>query len=120
VVIVDDSRDVADSIAMAVAHMPNLQPSVACHPNAVLRLLNTPGFEIAALITDLNLPSLDGLQLISEVRRRSGNLTLPAILVTAEEHGYERNEDTLSKPNFVFRKPFSLAEVCRVLQSLLE
>jgi DNA-binding response OmpR family regulator len=120
VLIVDDSRDIADSIAMALDRIPDIQCRISAHPSAALRLLNVPGFEISALITDLNLPFLNGLRLISEVRTRSRNPILPAILVTAEENVYEQNGDILSKPNFIIRKPFSVAEVCRVLQSLLE
>lgn len=119
VLIVDDSQEVAESIAIAVDHMPDIQACVAAHPNAALRMLDLPDFEISALITDLNLPALDGLRLIREVRTRVLNPLLPAILVTADENTEGENEDILSKPNFVIRKPFSVAEVCRVLHSLL-
>jgi two-component system chemotaxis response regulator CheY len=120
VLIVDDSVEIAASLALAIDRLDHVQTCIAAHPNSALRLFDVPTFQISALITDFNLPSVNGLRLISEIRRRSANPALPAILVTAQENVRERDGDTLSKPNVVFQKPFSVAEVCRVLKFLLE
>ncbi|MDQ2777508.1 MAG: response regulator [Acidobacteriota bacterium] len=120
VLIVDDSTEIANSLALAIGRLDHVQTCIAAHPKSALRLFDAPTFQLAALITDFNLPSVDGLRLIGEIRRRSAKPALPAILITAQENIQELDGDTLSRPNFVFQKPFSVAEVCRVLKFLLE
>jgi DNA-binding response OmpR family regulator len=118
VVIVDDSASVADSLAIALEAGLGIQAIVAVHPQTAVTLFSGDS-EIAALITDLSLPCLDGFQLIGTLRRLPCYQSLPAIMITAEEDAARRPISAECKPNIILCKPFSLKEVCRVVQSLL-
>ncbi len=121
VLIVDDNESLAASLAIAFARIPGIEPVVRHDPAAALRMfsdrMNQPG--IAAIVTDFNLPRLNGFQLIQQVRAMDRYRTLPAIMITAEENAADKNGCDLSTPNAIFRKPFSMREVCRVLEELL-
>jgi two-component system, chemotaxis family, chemotaxis protein CheY len=119
VVIVEDSESVASSLAVAVEGIPDVKAIVANHPRAALRLFHTPEIHVAAMVTDLNLPTLDGFELIREIRQLEAYRNLPAIMITAEEQITCANGDTVYSPNVIFRKPFSMREVCRVLEGML-
>ena len=117
----DDNEAVAASLAIAFGRIPNIETAIAHEPAAALRLFSKRGVGpgIAAIVTDFNLPHLNGLELINQVRAIEGYRTLPAIMITAEEQPDRALGSVLNTPNAIFRKPFSMKEVCRVLQELL-
>lgn len=73
------------------------------------------------LITDLQMPRVDGLQLISQVRARRETAELPVILLTAK--GFEYDEQQLAQkfPGLVLlAKPFSPRELLLRVNGLLD
>ncbi len=118
VLIVDDTESVASSLALAIERIPGLNPVVAFHPHAAMLLFRDSAVKIVAIITDLSLPALDGFELIGQLRQTSGYESVPAIMITADERAVP-NGNTLCRPNVIFRKPFSIREVCRALEELV-
>lgn len=120
VVIVDDTDAVASSLALAFENIPDVKSVITHHPIAALRLFKAPDSNIAAVVTDLNLPHLDGFELIREIRNLDNYHNLPAIMITADERAAHTARSKESAPNAIFRKPCSMREVCRVLEELLQ
>jgi len=118
VVIVDDSASVASSLALALETIPDVRAIIAHHPQAALNLFKREA-DIRAVVTDLNLPYLDGFNLIGELRKLHSYEHLPAVMITAEESPEPSAASAACRPNVILRKPFSPKEVCRVVQSLL-
>jgi DNA-binding response OmpR family regulator len=118
VVIVEDSDSVATSLAVALEKNLGVRVIVARHPQAALNLFVSER-EISAVVTDLNLPFLDGFELIGALRKLRSYESLPAVMITAEDDPESFNNSAECKPNIILRKPFSPREVCRVVESLL-
>lgn len=116
--VVDDSESVAASIALALEASLDVKVMVALHPQAAMDVFARES-AIAAVITDLNLPCLDGFQLIGALRKLRAYESLPAIMITAEDDPELLNKCEECKPNVILRKPFSPREVCRVVEALL-
>ena len=73
------------------------------------------------LITDLQMPRMDGLELIKRMRSHENLKDIPVILLTAK--GYELDEDELRSEyriQQVLPKPFSPRELVAIANSLLE
>ena len=120
VVIVDDNEAVAASLAIAFERLGNVRPVVKYDPASALQMFSPEGDgNVAAIVTDFNLPRLNGLELIQQVRSIERYRTLPAIMITAEEDISSPDGSMVNAPNAVFKKPFSMREVCRVLEQLL-
>jgi two-component system chemotaxis response regulator CheY len=118
VVIVDDSDNVATALALALEASLDVRAVIALHPQTALSLFQSES-EISALVTDLSLPFLDGFQLIETLRRLPAYQRLPVVMITAEEDAGMRAISPEGRPNVILSKPFSLKEVCSVVQSLL-
>ena len=118
-VIVDDSDSVAASLAIALEGHLDVFAIVAHHPRAALTLFQQDG-EIAIVVTDLNLPFLNGFQLIGELRKIGAYEFLPALMITADDNAESQNPPADCRPNVIMRKPFSFREVCSVVESLLK
>ena len=73
------------------------------------------------LITDLQMPRMDGLELIKRMRSDPNLKDIPVILLTAK--GFELDEDELRSEyriQQVLPKPFSPRELVAIANSLLE
>lgn len=119
VVIVEDTEAVADSLAIAIESIPGVVAMVASDARAALKLFQTPE-RIAAVVTDLNLPQVDGFELIKQIRCLDGYAKLPAIMITADERAKLAAVPSSYSPNALFKKPFSIRDVCRALQDMLQ
>jgi CheY-like chemotaxis protein len=74
-----------------------------------------------ALVTDLQMPRMDGLELISRIRSHETLHDLPIILLTAK--GFELSQDEVFERLKVFRliaKPFSPRELCKLVQLAID
>jgi two-component system chemotaxis response regulator CheY len=118
VVVVEDSDSVAASLAVALETQLGVQVIVAHHPQLALSLFDKKS-DISAVVTDLNLPHLDGFELIGALRKLRSYENLPAIMITGEDDPELFDIPAECKPNMILRKPFSPKEVCRVVESLL-
>lgn len=67
---------------------------------------------IDAIITDLSMPQMDGVELVGRVRQRR---TLPAIAITGF---YESYTERAGFDAFL-RKPVNLDELCRVIRNVV-
>lgn len=120
VVIVDDTDSVASSLALAFENIPDVKPVVMHNPMSALRLFTASDSVISAVVTDFNLPHLNGFELIRKIRDIDKYHNLPAIMITADEGALSAARSKEHTPNAIFKKPFSLREVCRVLEELLQ
>jgi two-component system, chemotaxis family, chemotaxis protein CheY len=84
--------------------------------DALARLQNTP---VNLVLTDVNMPNLDGFGLIRALRAHPVHRLTPIIMVTTESAQEKRNEAKLAGATGWMVKPFSpdqlLAVVTRVL-----
>jgi CheY-like chemotaxis protein len=72
----------------------------------------TPGLD--AIITDLSMPGMDGVELARQVREQSSRRGLPVIALTGFP---ERYLDTSTFDAFL-KKPFEFDELCRTVYAL--
>ncbi len=73
------------------------------------------------LVTDLQMPRMNGLELIEQVRSNEDTADLPVILLTAK--GFELSQDVVFESLRVFQlvsKPFSPRELCKSVQMAIE
>lgn len=119
VVIVDDTDSVASSLALAFESIPGVKPVIAHSSAEALRLFNAADAKIAAIVTDFNLPLIDGFELIRQIRDLAPYRNLPAIMISADDKAGNVGAPARYRPNAIFTKPCSLKEVSRVLEELL-
>ncbi len=73
------------------------------------------------LVTDLQMPRMNGIELIEHVRANEATADLPVILLTAK--GFELQHDEVFLRLKVFQlvsKPFSPRELCKLVQMAIE
>lgn len=82
-------------------------------------MLGVPGARVCALVTDLNMPVLDGFELIARIRSDQRYIGLPIIVVSGDIDPATPERVTRLGVDAFFAKPYSPAIVQRALENLL-
>lgn len=71
------------------------------------------------IITDLNMPRMDGIQMISAVRKLSGYAFTPILMLTTESQPEKKDAGRKAGATGWIVKPFNADQLVAVLQKLL-
>ena len=83
------------------------------------RILSGQGSSIRAIVTDLNMPRMDGFELIRRVRSDGRLPGTPIVVVSADTDPATPRRIAQMGVDAYFAKPFSPAEVRRKLEQIL-
>jgi CheY-like chemotaxis protein len=119
VLIVEDVDNCATLLEVALDRIPGVDVACAASGREALQLLDAFGDRICALVTDLNMPCVDGFELIAQVRSDRRYAGLPILVVSGDvDPGTPERVKRLGVDAF-FAKPYSPASVRRTLENLL-
>jgi two-component system, chemotaxis family, chemotaxis protein CheY len=118
VLIVEDSENSAATLEIALLGIPGLSVRLAASGLEALRILDRED-GIDAIVTDLNMPRMDGFELIRRVRQHQRLRATPIIVVSADtDPGTPGRIAALGVEAF-FPKPYSPAKVRHKLEQIL-
>ena len=120
VLIVDDSENAAATLEIALLKIPGLSVTMASSGIEALRILGLPGPAVQAIVTDLNMPSMDGYELIRRLRGDDRYSGTPIVVVSASTDPATPRRLAQMGVSAFFPKPFSPAEVRRKLEQILD
>ncbi len=106
-------------LQIALASLQNLEIRIVMNGKEALAVIELNYAHMAALITDLNLPHLDGYELIAAVRADPRATHLPVIVVSGDNDPNVRTRVRSLGANAFFAKPYSPLAVRETLESLL-
>jgi CheY-like chemotaxis protein len=119
VLIVDDSDNTLATLEVALLAIPGLSVITASSGAEALRILDN-GADIAAVITDLNMPRMDGYELIRRLRGDTRLSATPILVISADTDPSTPGRVAQLGVSAYFAKPFSPAEVRRKLEQILD
>ena len=120
VLIVEDSENSRAMLEIAFLGIPDL--SVLMVPSAMeaLRILDKDSSgPVRVMVTDLNMPRMDGYELIRRVRADQRHSDMPIIVISADTDPATPERIAALGVEAFFPKPFSPALVRRKLEQLL-
>ncbi len=105
-------------IVMALKRIREIQVDEA--GDGVEGLKKIKSGEYAMLITDINMPIMDGLKLVSLVRQDARHSGIPIIIVTTESGAEDRARAMTLGANAYITKPIQAAVVTGKVKELLQ
>jgi len=72
------------------------------------------------IITDLNMPNVDGIQLISEVRKLPGYSFVPILMLTTESQAEKKDAGRKAGATGWIVKPFNAEQLTAVIRKLVK
>ena len=120
VLVVEDSENSAAMLEIALSNIPAVHVVLAGSALEAWRILAGDSHPIHAIVTDLNMPRMDGFELIRRVRADGRLSGTPIVVVSADTDPATPNRIAAMGVSAFFPKPFSPAQVRRKLEQILD
>lgn len=118
VLIVEDSPTMRQLIVFALKRLRGLTIIEASDGVDGLKKLTSDKFDL--IITDINMPIMNGLKLVSLVRRDPGYQKVPIVIVTTEGADEDRERAMALGANEYITKPVQTTRLLEVTRKLLD
>ena len=116
--IVEDSPTMRQLISFSLKRFRNAKIIEAVDGLDALRKLAGPE-KIDLILTDINMPGLDGLKLVSLVRENAQLRDIPIIIITTEGADEDRERGLALGANAYIAKPIQSSQLIRTISELL-
>lgn len=118
ILIVDDSHLARKHISNTLQGMGLTNLTEAENGQQAVDLLNETFFDL--IITDYNMPEMDGKELSLYIREKSTQSSVPIIMVTSEQDGSRLSAVQQAGVSAICDKPFEPESVRQLIENLLE
>ena len=115
--IVEDSPMMRQLLVFALARVKQLKVTEADDGVDGLRKLATGKFDI--ILTDINMPIMDGLKLVKRVRTDAVHKDVPIVVITTESAEEDRQRALSLGANAYITKPIQAPQVIAKVKELL-
>jgi two-component system chemotaxis response regulator CheY len=116
--VVEDSPMMRQLLVLALSRLKSLQVTEADDGVDGLRKLATGKFDI--ILTDINMPIMDGLKLVKRVRSDPAHKEVPIIVITTEGSNEDRQRALQLGANAYITKPIQAPQVIAKVRELLK
>jgi two-component system chemotaxis response regulator CheY len=117
VLVVEDSPMMRQLLVFALSRVKNLRVVEADDGVDGLRKLAAAHFDI--ILTDINMPIMDGLKLIKRVRSDPTHKDTPVVIITTEGNDEDRQRAMQLGANAYITKPIQAPQVIATVKGLL-
>ncbi|MBS1873432.1 MAG: response regulator [Acidobacteria bacterium] len=117
VLLVEDAESCSTTLEVALDRIPDLVVKSATTSEQALEMLHRE--PISALITDLHLPNMDGMELVERVRARPSGARIPILVISGDADPRTPERVLRAGADAFFAKPYSPAAVRQKLETLL-
>src|SRR5512140_1272599 len=116
--VVEDSQVMRQLLVFALQRVRELEVTEADDGVDALRKLAGNKFDI--IITDINMPIMDGLKLVKRVRSDPTHKAVPIIIITTEGSSEDRSRALQLGANAYITKPIQAPQVIAKVKELLK
>ena len=104
-------------IIASLSSFRNLQPLEAVNGFEALKAL--PQQEIDIILTDINMPDINGLELLSFLKNHPEYCKIPVIIISTEKSETDRKRGLDLGAHHYLTKPFHPGDLQKLIQELL-
>ncbi len=115
--VVEDSPTMRQLISFALKRIPGSKIVEASDGIDALKKLSAHKFDV--ILTDINMPIMDGLKLVSMVRNDPAHKSIPIIIITTEGAEEDRKRGLALGANAYIAKPIQTADLLTVVNEIL-
>ena len=115
--VVDDSSAMRKQLCYALRRVAGMETVEATDGADAWRKLTTAAFDL--VITDINMPLMDGLKLVALVRAGGGHQHVPLVVITTEAAEADRKRAMSLGASAYLVKPVQANQVVDTVRSLL-
>jgi CheY-like chemotaxis protein len=118
IVVVEDSAECAATIEIALSALRAVEVVLVDTAEAAIETLRAR--EVHALITDIHLLGMNGLELVAFVRRDTRFVNLPIVVISGDTENWTWEMARSAGATAFFAKPYSPAVVRRTVEEFID
>jgi two-component system chemotaxis response regulator CheY len=118
ILIIEDSPTMRQLISFALKRLPGVRIVEATDGVDGLKKLSSEKFDL--ILTDINMPIMDGLKLVSLVRSDANYRAVPIVVITTEGAQEDRERALALGANDYITKPIQANRILDLARSLLK
>jgi two-component system, chemotaxis family, chemotaxis protein CheY len=116
--VVEDSPTMRQLISFSLKRIRGAKIAEAGNGVEALKKLSENKFNL--IVADINMPLMDGLKLLSIVRKDPNHSTIPVIIVTTEGAEADKEKGMKLGANAYLPKPIQTSELLKTVKDLLK
>lgn len=116
--VVEDSPTMRQLIAFALKRVHGSKIVEASDGIDALKKLSAQGFDL--ILTDINMPIMDGLKLVSLIKGDEQHKNIPIIIITTEGAEEDRRKGLALGADAYLAKPIQTAELLRLVNQYIK
>ncbi len=113
---VDDSASIRAAVKIALS---GAGFNVTEATNGVEGIAKAKAGKFDLIVTDLNMPVMDGLTMIEEIRKSPAHRAIPIILLTTESDAALKNRARAAGATGWLTKPFEYDQIIKIVKKVL-
>ncbi len=117
ILIVDDSASMRQLVTFALKDA-GYEVIAAVDGKDALSKLN--GTKVDMVVTDLNMPNMDGIELIRQLRSSQANKFTPVVMLTTESQSTKKQEGRAAGASGWIVKPFNPDQLVTVIKKFVK
>ncbi len=117
ILIVEDSQTMRSFISSAIEGCESCEVYESATGFEALKLLPQINFKL--IITDINMPDINGLELISFVRKNQQYKNIPLVIISTEGTEMDRQKGMALGANEYLVKPFKPEELQKIVKKYI-
>jgi two-component system, chemotaxis family, chemotaxis protein CheY len=118
ILVVEDSPTMRQLIVFALKRLKGVTVVEANDGVDGLKKLSSDRFDL--IVTDINMPVMDGLKLVSLIRNDATHKTVPIVVITTEGAQEDKDRALSLGANAFVTKPVQSASILKLVQDLLK
>jgi two-component system chemotaxis response regulator CheY len=115
--VVEDSPTMRQLVVFALKRIPELEIVEAS--DGVDALKKLPGQKIDLVLTDINMPIMDGLKLVSLLKNNPVYREIPVVIITTEGAAEDRDKGLALGARAYIAKPIQTSNLLKVVREIL-
>jgi len=115
--VVEDSAIMRGIIISSLAGLPEITPTEVTNGFEALKMLPQKNFDI--ILTDINMPDINGLELLSFIKNHPNYRTIPVVIISTEKSEADRKRGLALGADDYLTKPFEPQDLQFIIKKLL-
>ncbi len=117
IMVVEDSPMTRQLIAFALKRLPDIRITESTNGMEAFKKLSSETFDL--ILTDINMPGMDGLKLVEFLRKNPKYKDIPIIIITTEGAEEDKNKAMAIGATAYLPKPIQTQELLKMVNQYL-
>jgi two-component system chemotaxis response regulator CheY len=117
ILLVDDSATIRQLLKFGLSRLENASCDEAADGQQALKMVEKQHYDL--ILIDINMPVMDGLKMLEELRRKPEHVATPVVIITTEGAATDQRKAMERGANAYLTKPVQIPKFLEVVSGLL-